>query len=252
METRAENPVRIDPLSPPPVEGVESSGLEFGFLADLTLKSVYADTNCSTERVANKLKLPMSVIEPILQHLYREKLLEIRGLVGFENHRYSLLDRGWERVQRMLDQNGYIGPAPVSLEAYTTMILNQQAQAPPVTPDMVRLALNHLVLPAATVQTLGVVANSRRSILISGPAGTGKTSVAKAIHSALGGEIWIPYAIEVDGEIIKVFDERFTKLYTGIWDQNLINANKSVFDVAIEMGNLESVPNDWCTFDYAK
>jgi predicted ATPase with chaperone activity len=211
METRAENPVRIDPLSPPPVEGVESSGLEFGFLADLTLKSVYADTNCSTERVANKLKLPMSVIEPILQHLYREKLLEIRGLVGFENHRYSLLDRGWERVQRMLDQNGYIGPAPVSLEAYTTMILNQQAQAPPVTPDMVRLALNHLVLPAATVQTLGVVANSRRSILISGPAGTGKTSVAKAIHSALGGEIWIPYAIEVDGEIIKVFDSHTHK-----------------------------------------
>ncbi len=53
-------------------------------------------------------------------------------------------------------------------------------------------------------------------------------------------------------EIIKIFDQRFTKLYTGKWDQSLINANKSVFDVAIEMGNLESVPNDWYTFDYAK
>jgi predicted ATPase with chaperone activity len=207
METRAaEQVLKIDPLTPPIVDSVENSGLDFGFLADLTLKMAYADTNCSTERVADKLKLPMSVVEPILQHLYREKLVEIRGMIGFENHRYSLLDRGWDRVQRMLDQNGYIGPAPVSLDAYNAMILNQQAQAPPVTPEMVRRALSHLVLPEATVQTLGVVANSRRSILISGPSGTGKTSIAKALHSAMGGEIWIPYAIEVDGQIIKIFD----------------------------------------------
>jgi NitT/TauT family transport system substrate-binding protein len=53
-------------------------------------------------------------------------------------------------------------------------------------------------------------------------------------------------------EIVKMFNERFTKLYTGKWDQNLINSNKAVFDVAIEMGNLESVPNDWYTFDYIK
>jgi hypothetical protein len=73
MEMRAEHAVRIDPLTPSPVEGAESTGLEFGFLTDLTLKTVYSDTNCSTERVAEKLKLPMSVVEPILQHLYREK-----------------------------------------------------------------------------------------------------------------------------------------------------------------------------------
>ena len=53
-------------------------------------------------------------------------------------------------------------------------------------------------------------------------------------------------------EVVKTFDERFTKLYTATWDQNLINANRAVFDVAIEMGNLESVPADWYSFDYAK
>ena len=211
MEMRAEHAVRIDPLTPSPVEGAESTGLEFGFLTDLTLKTVYSDTNCSTERVAEKLKLPMSVVEPILQHLYREKLLEIRGSIGFENHRYSLLDRGWDRVHRMLEQSGYIGPAPVSLSAYSAMIANQQAQSPPVSPDMVRRALSHLVLPESTIQTLGVVANSRRSILISGPAGTGKTSIAKALHTAQEGEIWIPYAIEVDGQIIKIFDSHTHK-----------------------------------------
>jgi predicted ATPase with chaperone activity len=211
MELRLEHTIGIDPLIPPPIDRVENSGLEFGFLADLTLKTVYADSNCSTERVASRLKLPMSVIEPILQHLYREKLLDIRGSIGFENHRYALLDRGWDRVQRMLDQNGYIGPAPVSLDAYTTMIVNQQAQAPPVTPDRVRGALDHLILPETTIQTLGVVANSRRGILITGPAGTGKTSIARALHSSQAGDIWIPYAIEVDGQIIKVFDSHTHK-----------------------------------------
>ena|SRR5688572_32037966 len=99
METRAVEPtLKVDTLTPPPVDKAENSGLEFGFLADLTLKTVYADTNCSTERVADKMKLPMSVVEPILQHLYREKLLEIRGMVGFENHRYSLLEIGRAHV----------------------------------------------------------------------------------------------------------------------------------------------------------
>lgn len=53
-------------------------------------------------------------------------------------------------------------------------------------------------------------------------------------------------------EIIKVFEDRFTKLYTGKWDQKLIDANKPVFEVAIEMGNLDTIPNDWYTFEYAK
>src|SRR5678816_1418237 len=207
MESRAaEQASTTDVFAPSGVDSIEKSGLEFGFLADLTLKTVYADTDCSTERAAERLKLPMSLVEPILQHLYRERLIEIRQLVGFENHKYSMLDRGWDRVQRLLDQNGYIGPAPVSLDAYTTMIRKQQTQSTGVTSEGVRHALNELVLPQSTVQTLGVVANSKRSILVTGPAGTGKTSIAKALHTAMAGEVWIPYAIEVDGQIIKVFD----------------------------------------------
>lgn len=53
-------------------------------------------------------------------------------------------------------------------------------------------------------------------------------------------------------ETVKLFDERFSPLYTGKWNQSLINANKPVFEVAVEMGNLESVPDDWYTFKYAQ
>ena len=51
--------------------------------------------------------------------------------------------------------------------------------------------------------------------------------------------------------VVKLFEERFSKLYTGKWDQNLLNSNRAVFETAIEMGNLESVPPDWFTFEYA-
>jgi len=194
-----------DNVPPVPLR-VEDTQLDFGFLADLALKTVYADTNCTTERAADKLKLSMKVTEELLQHLYREKFVEIRGLIGFGNNRYGMLDRGWQRAQRLLDINGYIGPAPVSLQAYTDMVLRESIARDAIKPEAVRQALSGLVLPETTIQTLGLVAHSRRSLFMTGPSGNGKTTVATALHGAQSGEVWIPYAIEVDGQIIKVFD----------------------------------------------
>jgi hypothetical protein len=195
------------PLYVPPVPlKAENTQLDYGFLADLTLKTVYADANCTTERAAQKLKLSMPVTEDLLQHLYREKFIEIRGLISYGNNRYGMLDRGWQRAQQLLDMNGYIGPAPVSLPAYTEMVLRQSAARDPVQPGAVSGAMSGLVLPESTVQTLGLVANSRRSLFMTGPSGNGKTTIATALHGAQRGEIWIPYAIEVDGQVIKVFD----------------------------------------------
>jgi predicted ATPase with chaperone activity len=186
---------------------VEDTQLDFGFLADLALKTVYADANCATERAAEKLKLSMPVTEELLQHLYREKFIEIRGLLSFGNNRYGMLDRGWQRAQQLLDMNGYIGPAPVSLQAYREMVLRQSAARDPIQPAAVQSAMSGLVLPESTVQTLGLVANSRRSLFMTGPSGNGKTTIATALHGAQHGEIWIPHAIEVDGQVIKVFDQ---------------------------------------------
>src|SRR4029453_9203377 len=104
-----------DPFLPPLPTTVEDSGLDFGFLADLALKTAYADTNCTTQRAAQNLALPISVVDVLLQHLYREPFIEDRETLSQHNRRYAMLDRGWERVRRLLDLNAYIGAAPVSL-----------------------------------------------------------------------------------------------------------------------------------------
>src|SRR5712692_84226 len=195
-----------DGLVPAMPATAEDTGLDFGFLADLTLKTVYADTSCTTQRAAERLALPVGVVDTLLQHLYREHFIEIRETVALQNRRYAMLDRGWERVRRLLDLNAYIGAAPVSLKAYTAMVNSQEKLRPPVNHDAIRTALANLVLPDTALQLVGVVANSRRSLFITGAPGNGKTSIARALHSALDGDIWIPRAIEVDGNIINVFD----------------------------------------------
>jgi len=191
---------------PPLPATAEDSGLDFGFLTDLALKTVYADTSCTTQRAAQRLALPIGVVDTLLQHLYRERFIEIRETISPQNRRYAMLDRGWERVSRLLDLSAYIGVAPVSLNAYTAMVKNQEEHRLAVNHDAIRAALGNLVLPETTLQVLGVVANSRRSLFIIGAPGNGKTSIASALHSALEGDIWIPRAIEVDGHIINVFD----------------------------------------------
>jgi len=148
----------------------------------------------------------MPLVEQLMQHLYREKLAEIRGSAGFNNNRYALLDRGWDQLRRVMEISGYVGPAPVSLAAYSAMMRSQAQPEDLVGPDQVSQAFHDLVLPDSLIQTLGFAINSRRSLFISGIPGTGKTSVAERINNALQTPIWLPYAVAVDEHVINIFD----------------------------------------------
>ncbi len=182
------------------------TGLDSAFLADLTLKLASADTNCTTQRMSEKIMLPMGIVEDVLQHLYREKLIEILGRTGVQGHRYAMLNKGWERVQRLLNASAYVGPAPVTLEDYSAGIGWMHKNTKTAKPEDVANAYSNLVLSNHELQTLGLIVDSRRSLFLTGPPGCGKTTAAMALHSAMKGEIWVPYSIEVDGQVIRVFD----------------------------------------------
>jgi hypothetical protein len=142
----------------------------------------------------------------MLQHLYREKLIEVKLQTTVGSTRYSMLDHGWDRVTRLRSLCGYTGPAPVSLEDYSFMIRRQAGAVRPATMNNVRNALSDLVLPDSLLQTVGCVVNSRRSLFLTGPTGTGKTAISERVNRTVPGVIWIPYAIEIDGQVIRVFD----------------------------------------------
>jgi hypothetical protein len=149
------------------------------------------------------------LVDEILYQLYREKLIEMRLQSNVGTARYGLLDPGWERLVDAASRNGYRGPAPVSLADYSHMMRLQAAPSHPASMDTVRAAFSDLVLPESLLQTLGCVINSRSSLFLTGLPGTGKTAVSERINAALSGSVWIPYAIEIDGEIIRIFDARY-------------------------------------------
>jgi hypothetical protein len=196
----------VETMGPPVPEELTELGVGEGFMCDLALKHVAMLPEPTTTAVAERLHLPRALTEEILQKLYREKLIEVRLQTAFGSTRYGMLDHGWDRLVRLLSLCGYSGPAPVSLSDYSHMMRLQSIPSHPASIETVRTAFNDLILPESLLQTLGCVINSRRSLFLTGLPGTGKTAVAERINNALPGAIWIPYAVEIDGQIIRVFD----------------------------------------------
>jgi hypothetical protein len=198
--------MEVESMGPPVPEELAETDVPESFLCDLALKIVAALPEPSTANVTERLHLPRALTEEILQQLYREKLIEVKLQSAMGATRYGMLDRGWERLARARAFCGYDGPAPVSLRDYAHMMRLQAVPSRHATMDSVRAAFRDLVLPDSLMQTVGCVVNSRRSLFLSGPPGTGKTAVAERINASLPGAIWIPYAIEIDGQVIRVFD----------------------------------------------
>jgi hypothetical protein len=200
--TRAE----IESMGPPLPDEAADTGISEQFLCDLALKHVAMLPEPTTTTVAERINLPRTLTEDLLQKLYREKLIEVKMQSAIGSTRYAMLDHGWDRLVRLLSVCGYVGPAPVSLRDYSHMMKLQSIPSNTASMQTVREAFHDLVLPESLLQTLGCVINSRRSLFLTGLPGTGKTAVAERINNALAGGIWIPHAVEIDGQIIRVFD----------------------------------------------
>ena len=196
----------VESMGPPVPEELADTGIAEGFLCDLALKHVAMMPEPTTATVAERLCLPRTLAEDILQKLYREKLIEVKVQTSVGSTRYAMLDHGWDRLSRLISVCGYTGPAPVSLRDYAHMMRLQSIPSESATMETARAAFHDLVLPESLLQTLGCVINSRRSLFLTGLPGTGKTAVAERINGALPGAIWIPYAVEIDGQIIRIFD----------------------------------------------
>ena len=196
----------LEKFGPPTPEEFSEIGISQTLLCDLTLKHLSLLQNPNAVSLAARLHLPAALIEELLYQLYMEKLIEMRLQSAGENTRYAMLDQGWAHLAQVKAQCCYLGPAPVSLADYTFMMRLQAGPSSPASIESVRRAFHDLVLPESLLQTLGCVINSRSSLFLSGPPGSGKTAVSERINAAIAGSIWIPYAVEAEGEIIRIYD----------------------------------------------
>jgi len=121
--------VEIESMGPPVLEELREADVPASFLCDLALKHVAQMPEPTTKSISEELKLPRSLVEEMLVHLTREKMIEVKGQIAVGATRYAMLDRGWDRVARVRDLCGYVGAAPVSLRDYAHMMRLQAVPA---------------------------------------------------------------------------------------------------------------------------
>ena len=197
--------------TPAPVQSLEDTGLSALFVEDLALKFLYNRGELTGHDIASLMHLPFqTVVSPIMDSLKREQMCEVKGSggLGAASYRYSITGKGITRAREQMERSTYTGPAPVVWEDYVQAINTQGDKQLQVNPDVMKQALSHLVLEDTVFSKIGPAVNSGKSIFLYGPPGNGKTTIAESIgRMILKNDIYIPYAVEVDGQIIKVYDE---------------------------------------------
>jgi len=186
---------------------IEETGLRVESLLKLLTKSIHVYGCYSIGEMRDILCLPAAVIGAVLKEGLSRKLFEEFGAAdGGPQNRYRLTAAGREFAEEALDQNQYLGPAPVPLSLYRQQVAKQAIGNETVTPEKVRAAFSDLVISEDMVRRLGPAINSGKSMLLYGPPGNGKTTIAETIGKIFESIVFIPYCIEVGGEIITIFD----------------------------------------------
>ena len=195
------------PTPPPPPATIADSGLNPEVLAQLLLKTLIGG-EASGSGLADKLKVPYSLLDALVQHARVEKLVEVRGMsgVGSAGYRYMLTDLGRDRAGQYMDVSRYVGPAPVPLSQYNAYVRACMAAKGPVDGECLMGGFEHLVVSRGMLDQLGPAVNSGKALFLYGAPGNGKTVVAEGIGRALGTDMYVPHALDVDGQTITMFD----------------------------------------------
>jgi predicted ATPase with chaperone activity len=200
-----------DGWSPPPLTRLEDTGLNALNVADLVLKVLYLGGVLAGYEIAEIVKLPYTgVLETVIDFLKREKYIEVRGSggIGESSYQYIISAKGAEKAREAQERSQYAGSAPVTLEQYIESLKAQNRERLTVHETELKQVLNHLVISEDMLGRVGPAVNSGRSIFLYGPPGNGKTTIAEVVGKLiLGDDMWIPYAIDVDGQVIRVFDD---------------------------------------------
>jgi hypothetical protein len=195
------------PVPPPPPATVADSGLHPDTLAQLLLKTLLGG-ELSGSGLAERMRLPYSLLDSMIQHARIEKLVEVRGTsgVGSAGYRYILTDLGRDRAGQFMDICRYVGPAPVPLTQYNAYVRACMAARRAVDRDTLAHGFGHLVVSKGMFDQLGPAVNSGKSLFLYGAPGNGKTVLAEGIGKALGTEMYVPHAVDVDGQVITMYD----------------------------------------------
>ena len=192
---------------PPRPRTLQQTGLSATFMSDMILKLMHFSTQLPAHEIATRLRLDYECVHPVIAQLANNSLIHSIGQAPRPERRletleeglaYMITDSGRERAREILDRNQYMGPAPVPLREYNEAVRQQGLPENFATREALKGTLKGLVLSEETLEVLGPAFNSRSSVFLYGHPGNGKSSIARAAQTLLGGAVYMPYALAVD------------------------------------------------------
>jgi DNA-binding MarR family transcriptional regulator len=195
-------------VTPREPESIEQSGLTFTTIEHLILKILYFRGDLYGQDLSAALALKFSVIQEIVDTLKLRHHLQVKKSMGMGDvgALFSLTETGRARARECLEQNQYAGPAPVPLEQYSELVRQQRPSQGWLTKPALRKALRGMVITERTLSQIGPAISSANSLLLYGKPGDGKTFLVESLNNLEATPVFVPYAIECQGNIIQVFD----------------------------------------------
>jgi len=191
------------PLEP---QTLKEAGLSEGQLEHLVLKCLNASSDLSGRELSEHHAVPFRLLEPVLQAMKQAQLLAFRGSAPMNDFVYQLTDIGRERAKKLTELCSYFGAAPVTLSSYCESVGFQSLTKKHPTQRDLERAFADLLINKHMLRRLGPAVNSGRGLFLYGSPGNGKTSIAERVTQAFGDCIWLPRAVSVEGEIMRVYD----------------------------------------------
>jgi hypothetical protein len=196
---------------PPPPKNLLESGLAAPYVMELILRTIYNRGRLTGAELAGELRLPFSVVQEVLPPMRKQALIDVVGqkatAVGDAALEYEIKPpKGTNAVQDAINKCEYVGPAPVPFNSYVQTVKAQTIKSLVVTRRTIEKAFYDLIITPAVFNEIGPAINSAASIFLFGYPGNGKTSIAERITRLMGDDIYVPYAVEVNNQLIKVYD----------------------------------------------
>ena len=186
---------------------LEQTGIPLRVLEALVIKHLLQATDLDVVSLSRQLGLPGNLVEQIIQKQKAEALVEVRSDGRFNSAmRFGLTQKGMILAQHELQRDGYLGPAPISLDHYRQLVISQSSKQEPVTPEILRDGLSDVILSEDIVGRVGPALNSGRAIFIYGLPGTGKTYISRRLVRLFQSNVFIPYSVCIGNQVLQVFD----------------------------------------------
>jgi hypothetical protein len=212
-----------------------STGIDPATLLELAMKGMYTEKLETASQIAEALKLSSNIVNHLLNEAKERKFLEALALASgggsMTELRLTLTRAGRDFAEEAMKRGQYFGPAPVSLKDYQDRILRQRVTNEHVTREKLDEAFAGLIMPGRFLSRLGPAINSGNAILIYGPAGNGKTTVAEIVGKIFENVIYVPYCVDLDGEIMKVYDPAIHHKIAADSEQGVANVRRSRVDM---------------------